>query len=252
MSADPRRELGEYLSAFEAERLARALAAGESLTSALREVSHARRAEAGRMLRAAGLGPQNIDTSVAVLQAIAGARSVRTTITPVWTMPGPQTAQGRLTGEVLRLIDAAQISVTCASFNFTPRSHMWLALKAAADRPGTAVTVYVDATAGNAQKVANHLTRATVLTTTTLDGAARPLVSHAKFVIIDHTIVLTTSANFSHNAEHTNIELGLLVHDTALAESIEETLRSQHGVLYERTPPARSTAVARVRGDFAG
>jgi phosphatidylserine/phosphatidylglycerophosphate/cardiolipin synthase-like enzyme len=236
MPSDPHRALGEYLSAFEAERLAGALAAGESITGALREVNRTRRAQTGRLLWAAGLGPERVETSVAVLRAIAGARSVRTTITPVWTMPGPQAAQGRLTGEVLRLIDAARISVTCASFNFTPRSRMWQALKAAAGRPAMAVTVYVDATAGTAQQVADHLTGATVLTTTTLNGATRPLVSHAKFVVIDHTIVLTTSANFSHNAENTNIELGLLVHDTGVAESIETTLRAQHGLLYERVP----------------
>lgn len=238
MSSDPHRDLGEYLSGFEAERLAGALTAGENLTGALREINRTRRAEAGRLLRAAGLGTSQVEVSVAILRAIAGARSAHTAITPVWTMPGPQTTQGRLTGEVLHLIDAARISVTCASFNFTPRSRMWQALKDAAGRPSMAVTVYVDATAGTATQVADHLTGATVLTTTTLNGTTRPLVSHAKFIVIDHAIVLTTSANFSHNAENTNIELGLLVHDTTLAESIETTMRTQHGLLYERVGPA--------------
>jgi phosphatidylserine/phosphatidylglycerophosphate/cardiolipin synthase-like enzyme len=53
-------------------------------------------------------------------------------------------------------------------------------------------------------------------------------------VIIDRALVLPTSANFSHSAENTNIELGLLVADTALAESIESLMRDKHGVLYER------------------
>jgi len=238
MASDPYAALGEYLTAHEAERLAAVLAEGESLTGTLREINRTRRAEAGRLLRAASLGPERIEVSVAVLRAIAGARSVRTTITPVWTMPAAQATQGRLTSEVLRLIDAARISVTCASFNFTSRSSMWPALKAAAGRPGMAVTVYVDATAGTAQQVADHLVRATVLTTVTLDGALRPLVSHAKFVVIDHAVVLTTSANFSHNAENTNIELGLLVHDTALAASIETTMGAQRGILYRRVLPS--------------
>jgi phosphatidylserine/phosphatidylglycerophosphate/cardiolipin synthase-like enzyme len=171
---------------------------------------------------------------VAVLRAIAGARSIRTTITPVWTMPGPQTSMGRLTGEVLRLIDAARISVTCSSYNFSPYSSMWTALRDASQRPDLAVTVYVDASAGTPQQVADHLRNATVFQTITPPRKTKPLVSHAKFVVIDHAVVLTTSANFSHNAENSNIELGLLVHDTALAESIEHTMRVQHGQLYER------------------
>jgi len=43
----------------------------------------------------------------------------------------------------------------------------------------------------------------------------------------------------SYRAENSNIELGLLVHDTALASSIESTMRDKHGVLYERVVPPR-------------
>lgn len=239
---DPHSALGAFLTAFEAERLAIVLAAGETTSSALLEINKTRRAAAARLLKAAHLGHDHAQVSVAVLRAIAGARSIRTAITPVWTMPGPHTSLGRLTGEVLRLIDAARISVTCSSYNFTPHSYMWEALRAASTRPQTTVTVYLDATAGTPQQVADHLPAATILQTTTLAGAKRPLVSHAKMIVIDHAILLTTSANFSRNAENTNIELGLLVHDTTLATSVEATLRTQHGVLYNRVipnPPAR-------------
>ncbi|MCK9876759.1 DISARM system phospholipase D-like protein DrmC [Frankia sp. Ag45/Mut15] len=236
--ADPHRALGEFLTAHEAERLAVALEAGESTAGALREITRIRRPEAGRLLRAAGLGHADVSSSVAILHAIAGARSIRTTITPVWTMPGPQTTHGRLTSEVLRLIDGARISVTCASYNFTPRSRMWDALRAASLRPETTVTVYVDAVAGTPQQVADHLPAATVFATTTLPGTPRPLVSHAKMIVIDHAVVLTTSANFSYRAETTNIELGLLVHDTTLAATVESTLRAQHGTLFGHVTPA--------------
>lgn len=238
MTSDhPYSRLGAFLTGHEAERVAAALEAGETTSSALKEINATRRAEATRLLHAAGLGPEHADTTVAVLRAVAGARAVRAAITPVWTMPGPYTTTGRLTGEVLRLIDAARMSVTCSSYNFTPRSRMWQALQAASNRPQMAVTVYVDATAGTPERVARHLPHAAVYQTATPDGATRPLVSHAKFVVIDHAVVLTTSANFSHNAENTNIELGLLVHDTALAESIEHTMRTQHGQLYARVAP---------------
>jgi phosphatidylserine/phosphatidylglycerophosphate/cardiolipin synthase-like enzyme len=118
---------------------------------------------------------------------------------------------------------------------------MWMALREAADRPGVSVTVYLDAREGSATTVAQHLARATVYRTLTLPGARRPLVSHAKFVIIDRTITLLTSANFSYPAEHTNIELGLMVHDSALASSIESTMRDKHGTLYERVVPCPGT-----------
>lgn len=238
MTSDhPFSRLGAFLTGHEAERLAAALEAGETTSSALKEINSTRRAKATRLLRAAGLGHVEADTSVAVLRAIAGARSIRTAITPVWTMPGPQTTTGRLTGEVLRLIEAARISVTCCSYNFSSYSSMWTALREASTRPDLAVTVYVDAKAGTPQQVADHLRAATVYRTTTPLDSTKPLVSHAKFVVIDHAVVLTTSANFSHNAENSNIELGLLVHDTALAESIEHTMRVQQGQLYERVFP---------------
>jgi hypothetical protein len=38
-------------------------------------------------------------------------------------------------------------------------------------------------------------------------------------------------------AENTNIELGLLVHDSALTSAIESTMRDKHGILYERVVP---------------
>lgn len=234
MTTEPYAALGAFLTAYEAERLALVLAAGETINRALREVHPARRDEARRLLLAADLGPHRADASVAVLRAIAGARAVRGTVTPVWTMPGVEATTGRLTSEARRLIDDARMSIVCSSYNFTPGSHMWMALREASSRPGVAVTVYLDATVGTPDAVAANLPRATVYRTRPHPGTDRPVVSHAKFVIIDRALVLLTSANFSQNAEHSNIELGLLVHDTALAGSIETLLRSKHGVLYER------------------
>ncbi len=149
-------------------------------------------------------------------------------------MPGSEATIGRLTGEAQRLIDEARMSVVCSSFNFTPHSGMWPALRAAATRPDLTVTVYLDTHAGSPTAVAAHLPKATVFRTLTPPGARQPLVSHAKFIIIDRALTLMTSANFSYSAENTNVELGLLVHDTSLAESIESLMRSKHGVLYER------------------
>jgi PLD-like domain len=247
MTAEPYEALGAFLTAYEAERLALVLAAGGTVTRALREVHAARRAEAGRLLAAADLGRHRPDASVAVLRAIAGARAVRGTVTPVWTMPGAEATAGRLTSEARRLIDDARMSIVCSSYNFTANSRMWTALRAASARPGVAVTVYLDAAVGTPHAVAANLPWATVYRTMPLPGADRPVVSHAKFVVVDRALVLLSSANFSHNAEHSNIELGLLVHDTALAGSIESLLRSKHGTLYERVDRPLSS-----HGDKAG
>ncbi|MFF0659224.1 DISARM system phospholipase D-like protein DrmC [Micromonospora tulbaghiae] len=233
MSTDPYAALGAFLTAYEAQRLAAVLQAGGTIGQALREVHTARRSEAKRLLTAAEVSQEHRDRSVAILRAIAGARSVRTAITPVWTMPGVEATTGRLTSEAQRIIKDAHLSIVCSSFNFTPHSGMWTALKDAAARPGLSVTVYLDAHAGAPAAVAAHLPKATVLRTLTLPGSDHPLVSHAKFIVVDRAITLLTSANFSYSAENSNIELGLLVHDTNLAASIETLMRSKHGVLYE-------------------
>jgi phosphatidylserine/phosphatidylglycerophosphate/cardiolipin synthase-like enzyme len=234
MPTEPFAALGAYLTAAEADRLASSYAAGDTTSQVLKEIHAARRAEVRRLLDEADLGSHRPETIVAVLRAIAGARAVRTVVTPVWTMPGAEATIGRLTSEAQRLITDARLSVVCSSYNFSPHSQMWDALEDASRRDGITVTVYLDADKGDASAVAAHLSRATVYRTLTLPGASQPLVSHAKFVIIDRTLVLLTSANFSHSAENTNIELGLLVTDPALAESIESLMRDKHGVLYER------------------
>ncbi len=61
----------------------------------------------------------------------------------------------------------------------------------------------------------------------------KPVVSHAKFIVVDHELLLITSANFSYSAENRNVEFGILVRDTSLATSIETTMTSKHGSLYE-------------------
>jgi hypothetical protein len=162
MPSEPYEALGAFLTAFEAERLASALQAGDTTTRALQEVHAARRGEARRLLAQTDLGPQRPEHSAAVLRAIAGARSVQTVITPVWTMPGAEANLGRLTSEAQRLIDQARMSVICSSFNFTPYSRTWTALDAASNRPGVAVTIYLDAQAGTPEAVAARLPTATI------------------------------------------------------------------------------------------
>jgi phosphatidylserine/phosphatidylglycerophosphate/cardiolipin synthase-like enzyme len=248
MPADPYGPLGGFLTAYEAGRLATALEAGDSTGRALRELDPIRRDEAQRLLASADLGAHRSEITIAVLRAIAGARAVRADYSAVWTMPGPAPTIGRLTSEARRLVNDAQMSVVCSSFNFSKGSIMWDVLADASARPGVSVTIYLNDRTGSATTVAARLPRATVYRTATKPGRRSRYVSHAKAIVIDRATILVTSANFSRQAEDSNIELGLLVHDTALADSIEAALRGQHGVLYEQVPtpePARSDAAAR-------
>jgi len=233
MPPDPFEALGEFLTAREAAGLAALLGSGAHISQALHQVAPARRGEAKALLVAAALGQDDIERSVAVLRAIAGAKaSAHLDLTPVWTMPGDEADIGGLTSQFHLEVMAARVSVTCASYNFTPLSKMWSALRDASDAAGVTVTVYVDAGVGAADQVKSQLPKATVFRSGTFDG--QPVVSHAKFVVIDHELVLLTSANFSGPAERSNVELGLRIHDPGLAHTIEATMTSKHGSLYER------------------
>ena len=118
----------------------------------LRAINPARRENAKELLAAAGLGHTDGARAAAVLRAIAGAKSVHRDLTPVWTMPGNEAKVGHLTGEFHRLVQAARISVTCATYNFEKTSQMWTVLKEASEQPGVVVTVYVDGDKADAEQ----------------------------------------------------------------------------------------------------
>lgn len=115
---------------------------------ALAGVSPSRRGHAAELMQQAGLGHEQPALSVAVLRAIAGAKSVHRLV-PVWTMPGNEATVGHLTSEFHRMVTGARVSVTCATYNFSPSSNMWKALSTASEQPGVTVVVYVDAEKGD-------------------------------------------------------------------------------------------------------
>ena len=149
MPYDPFTALGEYLTASEAEALAALLATGEHTAHALQAVSSARRERAAELLVGAGLGHTEPARSAAVLRAIAGAKAVRPQLVPVWTMPGNEATIGHLTSEFHRIVTAARVSVTCATYNFSANSNMWDVLKSCSEQPDVTVCIYVDADKGD-------------------------------------------------------------------------------------------------------
>jgi phosphatidylserine/phosphatidylglycerophosphate/cardiolipin synthase-like enzyme len=232
MSSDPFGALGGYLTASEAEALAVQFDNSQHVIRALAAINSARREEIKELLAAARIDHTDCPRAAGVLRAIAGAKSVHRDLTPVWTMPGNEAKAGHLTGEFHRLVQTARISVTCATYNFEKTSQMWTVLKEAAEQPGVVVTVYVDGGRADATKVKAQLPRATIYRSAELPSGQR-VVSHAKFIVIDRQFLLLTSANFSFSAEKRNVEFGLLVRDAALAESVEATMTSKHGILYQ-------------------
>lgn len=230
--SDPFAELGRFLAATEAERLAVAFESGAPLGIAIREIAISRRAQAKELLVAAEVGSDDRTRTVSVLRSIAGAKKVLRELTPVWTMPGHEASTGHLTSEFHRIVGAARQSVTAATYNFQDTSYMWTTLKEATDQPGVIVTLYVDAEAADAATVKAQLPRATVYRSALLPNG-KQIVSHAKFIVVDHELLLVTSANFSYSAENRNVEFGVLIRDAALALSVEAMMASKHGSLYE-------------------
>lgn len=241
MSSEPFAALGEYLTASEAEALAVQVTSGQHIIKALSVVNSARRGQAKLLLANAQLSHEDADRAAGVLRAIAGAKSLNRDLTPVWTMPGNEAKIGHLTGEFHRIVQAARQSVVCATYNFEQTSQMWKVLKGASEQPGVVVTVYVDGDKADAAKVKTQLPKAIVYQSAELPNGKRA-VSHAKFIVIDHEMLLLTSANFSFSAENRNVEFGLLVRDSALAESVESTMTSKHGTLYELAATGQASA----------
>lgn len=231
------RALGAYLTGAEGDAVATRLSAGESFTSAVSAIESSRRPEVADLIRTAGLR-NSPDVLVAVLRAIAGARSVETGVGTLWTMPGHLAQTSPLTTSLTRLVAGARMSVVCSTYNFQQTSGLWSALREAASRPEVAVRVYIDAHASNGASgpdgatIAQNLRPGVVLRTRAFQG--KPVRNHAKFVSVDHRFLVVTSANFSWSAEYGNVELGVSIDDPNVAESVERELRSAESTIYEQ------------------
>ncbi|MET9059836.1 DISARM system phospholipase D-like protein DrmC [Streptomyces antibioticus] len=239
--ADAPRQLGRLLTGTEAKDIADRLADGDTLTTALKVVAVGQRAEVRRLLEAIVRDTGATYQQVLVLRAIEGARALPTTMSPLWTMPGHLAQSGPLTTSVTRLVDSARHAITCSTFNFQRSSALWTSLRTAAQRDGVAVRVYMDTRAAEGNglyappsttEVAAHLAPAEVWRTKEFDGGY--VRNHAKFLAIDHHLLLVTSANFSWSAENNNVEFGVLIDNPNLTEAVERELREAQEVLYEQ------------------
>jgi len=239
--SDPIARLGALLTGSEAAKLAARYADGDTLPQSLQGVPTARRPEVRAALEAAGVVPSNLQVALAVLNAIHGAATARTTdISPIWTLPGHLADYGALTTSIKDLILTARQSVTCSTFNFQKSSALWDALREVAERGTVEVRVYLDTQAADhstwagsptSAEVAAQLVGAAVFRTRQLNG--KLVRNHAKFIAVDHQFLIVTSANFSLSAEHHNVELGIRIDSRTLAELVEQQLLDAEASLYE-------------------
>lgn len=156
----------------------------------------------------------------------------------MWTMPGHLAQTSALTTSLTQLVAGARTSVICSTYNFQETSGLWRGLREAAGRPEITVRVYVDAKASNgasgpsAFTIAANQNPGAVLRTRPFEGQA--VRNHAKFLCIDHRFLVVTSANFSWSAEYGNVELGVVVDDPTIADSVEREMRAAEENIYER------------------
>ncbi|SDI90938.1 PLD-like domain-containing protein [Frankineae bacterium MT45] len=235
------------LTRAEAGDIADRLEDGDTLSVALKAVDAGRREAAARLISdvlAQGLAGSEFSVALRMVQ---GARSLRSSIDSIWTMPGNLVQHaGGLTGAAAEWVAGASESVTCSTFNFQKSSALWETLKEVANRPGCVVRIYIDAQAADRDaahwkpsttEIAAHLHPARTFRTRMFDGGH--VRNHAKFIAVDHRFLLVTSANFSASAEKHNVEFGVRIDDRALTEHVESTVRKAEDAIYERVIPVR-------------
>lgn len=243
-SHDPVVVLAGALTGTEAAQVADRLAGRASRSQVLQVLPPARRGELRPLLEATrGIPSEEI---IRGLHCAAAARADRSRVDLVWTAPQDLITTGGLTSSLRHLVDGARSSVVCATYNFQRSSAQWEALSEASARPDLDVRVYVDSGAADArpdrrtpttQQVSDELRGATVLRTRPWRG--RPTRTHAKFFVVDQRVLVVTSANFSWSGEQHNVELGVRVEDSALAEAAVRQMRALEEHVYE--PVRRSS-----------
>lgn len=241
MSDDPVVQLGALLSGTEAAQLAAWLSGGSTLTKALASIAPDRRPTVRKLLTEAGLAGS---AAVPVLRAIEGAHRQHRGVEPVWTVPAGQASYGHLTAAVKNLVLGARESVVCSTYNFQKSSALWTALAEVTGRGSVGVTVYLDAAAASKggpspEAVAAHLSGARIYRTRASGG--HTYRNHAKWIALDHQVLIVTSANFSVSAEKYNVEFGLVVRDAALTQMVEKQLFDLQPTIYRLVKPQKTS-----------
>lgn len=228
VDGDAFRALGWELTGSEARMIADNLEAGTPLSAIRSALAPARRPQVWSALQSAGI-VEDREATLAALRTAEGVHGTHRGIMPVWTAPDNLVSTGQLTSSIHHYVSRARESVVCSTFNFQRSSALWVALSKAAKRLDMDVRVYVDTDAADSvpqrwkpttEEIAQELAPAAVFRSREWRG--KRVRSHAKFLAVDHQFLVVMSANFSRSAEHSNVELGLVVEDPLVTQAVEE------------------------------
>ena len=184
-------------------------------------------------------------TLAALLELLAGERervaAARGSINLVWTGPEVEGMHNRETGAVVReLFSSAKRSVLAVGYAIHQGKDVFAALAASMDRdPSLEVRMVVDIQRAWGDTTVEHDLVARFANEFRRDkwpGSTLPAVfydprslaldteqrssMHAKCLVVDRSVALVTSANFTAAAQQRNFELGLLVRDADLAGTV--------------------------------
>jgi phosphatidylserine/phosphatidylglycerophosphate/cardiolipin synthase-like enzyme len=229
----PVARLGELLAPTEAGAIAAALRQHRLPHVAAQRAFAANRVEVKELLTELVLAVGNAELAAAVLDGIAAVPRAAGP-EPVWTAPNVPGLAGRTTLAVTDLINRATSTVYAATYSAGAGSDYVQALVHAIER-GINVTVIVDRgmQEKNGEVILHALEGAKVWAYAPDPVGGYVPLQHAKFVIVDGTAALVTSANFSNAAAKLNLECGLLSRDPKVAKSLVEQLEVlyKHGAL---------------------
>lgn len=216
----PVARLGELLAPAEAGAIAAALRQQRLPHLAAQRAFAANRAEVKTLLSQLVATIGDADLAAAVLDGIAAVPRAMGP-EPVWTAPNVPGLGGRTTLAVADLINQATATVYAATYSAGAGSDYVQALAHAIDR-GVEVTVILDRgmQAKNGGLIPKALAGARVWAYAPEPVGQYVPLQHAKFVVVDRTAALVTSANFSNAAAKFNLECGLLSHDASVAEGL--------------------------------
>lgn len=224
----PVTRLGELLAPAEAGAIAAALRQQRLPHLAARRAFAVNRGEVKSLLGSLVEQTGSAELAAAVLDGIAAVPR-RPGPEPVWTAPKIPGLSGRTTLAAADLINRATATVYAATYSAGAGSDYVQALAHAIER-GVAVTVIVDR--GMQERNGGVLPRA-LLGARVWAYAPEPVgeyvpLQHAKFVVVDRSAALVTSANFSNAAARLNLECGLLSHDAEVAGNLVQQLETLH------------------------
>lgn len=195
-------------------------------------------ASLGRMQAGGATLAEFVDLLALERDRVAAARG---SIDLVWTGPEVEGMHNRETGAVVReLFSSAKRSVLAVGYAIHQGKDVFAALAASLDRdPSLEVRMVVDIQRAWGDTAVEHDLVARFANEFRRDewpGSTLPAVfydprslaldteqrssMHAKCVVVDRSVALVTSANFTAAAQKRNFELGLLVRDSDLAGTV--------------------------------